>query len=85
MLCHAIYVKGTVLLATSIFYLVEFKFILGSVCLILGDQLSISCVKYMEVVNMTVLFCYLVTIFLALFCYNLLFLIVKFLVLKAKI
>ena len=54
-----------------------------------GDQLSISCLKYMEVVNMNVLFCYLVTVFLISFClalfyYNLPFLMTsEFLVLKA--
>ena len=36
-----------------------------------GVQLSISCLKYMEVVNMDVLFCYLVTTFLISFCLTL--------------
>ena len=46
----------------------------------LGDQLSISFLKYIEVVDMDALFCYLVKMFLISFCvtlfrYNLQFLI----------
>ena len=53
-ICHATYVRRTVPLATLVFCMVEFK-----LCFCMpyfsGVQLSITCLKYMEVVNMNVL------------------------------
>ena len=82
MLCHAIYVRKTLLLATSVSIYGSF-YMDCKICVpyFSGDHImSISCLKYMEVVNTNVLFCYLVAIFLikfflTLFRYNLQFLI----------